>query len=101
MMSRDISDIINCLKHTMANTYSSEHDLLITSATLDMLARTDDFSLSLGIRKAFNLKATPILNFLDMLYEVIQIKDFGLLKDLIAKYDKELQRDPGLMAVSN
>lgn len=96
-MSRDVEDIIECMKKVMEHGYSSERDLFIATATLDMLARTSDFSLSLRIRKAFPDVKSPLLNFIDMLYDIIKIKDFGLLKEMINKYGNHLKRDPALM----
>ncbi len=87
MMSRDVDDVIKCMQQVMAHGYESEKDLFVATATLDMLARTNDFSLSLKIRKSFSEVKSPLLNFVEMLYDVIKIKDFSLLKELIAKYD--------------
>lgn len=76
MMSRDQEKVIICMKQVMAHGYESEKDLFVAMATLDMLARTNDFSMSLGIRKAFPDVKSPLMNFVDMVFDVIKIKDF-------------------------
>ena len=73
----------------------SETDLFVARAQLDLMSRTENFDLPRRLRKEYfaSLKS-PLLNFVDMLPEVLEMKDFGLFQDLIKKYDTVLKRDP-------
>jgi hypothetical protein len=51
---------------------------------LELYARTENFSIPQRLRKEyFSDVHSPLLNFVDMLPELIDLKDFGLYKDLI------------------
>ncbi len=55
-----------------------------------MIARCDGFDAARKIKKAFitdKSQQTPLLNFIDMLEELLSIGDFGLFKEVKEKYD--------------
>ncbi len=54
----------------------------------ELMSRSDNFDLPKRLRKEYFAEMkSPLLNFVDMLPDVIKLKDFALYKDLIAKYD--------------
>jgi hypothetical protein len=78
----------------------TEGDLFVARAMLELYARTDDFSIPQRLRKEyFSDLHSPLLNFVDMLPELIDLKDFGLYKDLIQKYESHIKRDNNFMNV--
>jgi hypothetical protein len=89
ILCRDIDHMaltINELSKT--SNLNSEGDLFVARAMLELMSRTDNFMLPLRLRKEyFASLSSPLLNFVDMLPDVIELKDFMLYKDLIAKYD--------------
>ena len=84
--------IIELIKHAYPDT---DGDLFVARAMLELYARTDNFDLPRRLRKQYfaELKS-PILNFLDMLPELFELRDFALFKDLVDKYTPQLNRDP-------
>ena len=101
ILCRDIDHMaltINELSKT--SNLNSEGDLFVARAMLELMSRTENFVLPLRLRKEyFASLSSPLLNFVDMLPDVIELKDFMLYKDLIAKYDQQIKRDPNLMNV--
>ena len=76
--------ISELIKHAYPDT---EGDLFIARAMLELYARTDNFDLPRRLRKQyFSEVNSPVLNFVDMLPELLEIKDFALFKDLVDKY---------------
>ncbi len=102
ILCRDIDHMaltINELSKT-AN-LNTEADLFVARAMLELMSRTENFALPLRLRKEyFGSISSPLLNFVDMLPELIELKDFALYKDLITKYDPQIKRDSNLMNVS-
>jgi hypothetical protein len=57
----------------------TEGDLFVARAQLELMSRSDDLELRRRLREEYfpSLKS-PLLNFVDMLPEVIELKDFAL-----------------------
>ena len=85
------------MKHAYPDT---EADLFVARAMLELYSRTDNIDLPRRLRKQYfpHIKS-PLLNFVDMIPELIDIKDFALYKDVIDKYAPQTKRDPVLMNV--
>ena len=68
---------------------------------LELLSRSDNFDLPRRFRKQyFPTVKSPILNLVDLLPELIDIKDFNLYKETVEKYDAQVKRDPNFITVS-
>jgi hypothetical protein len=79
----------------------TELDLFVARAMLELLSRSDNFDLPRRFRKQyFPTVKSPILNLVDMLPELIDIKDFNLYKETVDKYDVQVKRDPNFITVS-
>ncbi len=100
MRCRDLDYIVNSMNEAMKNGYRAEHDMFVARAQLELMARCETPDLSKKLRSYYPDMKSPLLNFIDMLYEIILIKDFQLFKDVLVKYDAQIKRDPQLMAVS-
>jgi hypothetical protein len=69
---------------------------------MDFMARCETFEQARKFRKHFSdVKPTPLMNFVDMIEELISIGDFELLKEVKEKYDTEINRDPTFYIVNN
>ncbi|CDW74389.1 UNKNOWN [Stylonychia lemnae] len=92
-------------KYALAYGYSGELDLFIARTQLDLIVRCENFDGARKIKKHFAREQTPLLNYTDMLQELIQIGDFALFKETKDKYDSQIDRDPtflnGLMKLLN
>ena len=79
----------------------TELDLFVARAMLELLSRTENFDLPRRFRRQyFPDVQSPILNFVDMLPELIEIRDFNLFKETVEKYDVQVKRDPNFITVS-
>eukprot|EP00347_Sterkiella_histriomuscorum_P016317 403353649 len=97
LKSRDTDEVIECLEEVMKHGYKNEMDLFIARIQLDFIARYEGFEDAKKVKRHFiksQEQMTPILNFTEMLPELIQVGDFGLFKEIKEKYDQELNRDP-------
>ena len=57
----------------------TEADLFVARAQLELMSRTDNLELPRRLRREhFAALKSPILNFVDMLPEVIEMKDYAL-----------------------
>ena len=57
----------------------TEADLFVARAQLELMSRTDNLELPRRLRREhFAAMKSPILNFVDMLPEVIEMKDYAL-----------------------
>ena len=101
-MCRDVEYIAKSLREVISHGYSqTETDMFVARAMLELIARCDNFELALRLRKEyFSDVHSPIINFVEMLPEVIDIGVFGLLQELIKKYESQINRDPAFMNVS-
>jgi Golgi to ER traffic protein 4 len=85
------------MKHGYAQ---SESDLFVARAMLELISRSENFELAKKLRKQyFSEVKSPIINFAEMLPEVIGMKDFALFGELIKKYDAHIKRDPVFMTI--
>lgn len=100
-MCRDVEYIAKSLTEVMKQGYAqSETDLFVARAMMELMSRTENFDLPKRLRKQyFRQVNAPIVNFAEMLPEVIQMQDFALFKELIQKYDPHIKRDPVFMTV--
>lgn len=94
--ARNERQVCLCLEQVMRNGYESEQDIFVARACLEMLIKSTDLGQTRAIRQHFKgLKQTPILNFVDFLVECIEMKEFGLVKQMAnVDYEDELRRDP-------
>ncbi|TNV76589.1 hypothetical protein FGO68_gene17048 [Halteria grandinella] len=101
LLCRDVDFIAKSLVEVMKQGYGeAEQDLFLARAMLELISRTEQFSLAIKLRKDyFPQVRSPIVNFVEMLPEIIQMKDFGLLKEIIGKYENEIKRDPVFMTI--
>lgn len=93
------------MEEVMKQGYKGEHDLFIARLQLDLIARYEGGLDAVKKVKRHFIKnpsehMTPLLNFTDMLPELIQVGDFGLFKEIKDKYDSALSRDPTFIEVS-
>jgi hypothetical protein len=88
MRCRDVEYIVNSMNEVMKNGYQSEADLFVARAQLSLIARCDSVELAKKIRTFYPEMKSPLLNLVDMIMELILIKDFGMFKEVIGKYDK-------------
>jgi len=88
LLCRDIDNIAVTISELIKNAYpDTEGDLFVARAMLELYARTENFDLPRRLRKQyFSEVHSPILNFLDMLPELLEIKDFALFKETVDKY---------------
>mmetsp|Transcript_67746 Transcript_67746/g.93804 ORF Transcript_67746/g.93804 Transcript_67746/m.93804 type:complete len:88 (+) Transcript_67746:571-834(+) len=56
---------------------------------------------SMNIRKFYKDVKSPILNFMDCLFDAIEMKDFELLEMVMPDYERTLARDPQFMTMLN
>ena len=101
LKSRDPDQAAVCVKEVMKNGYKGEADLFIARTYLDFLARCDTPETARRFRKNFeNVPVTPLLRFVGMLDELIDIGDFELLKQTKESYEQEIARDQSFIQVS-
>jgi Golgi to ER traffic protein 4 len=102
-LCRDVDHIALTINEISKNAYQrSEADLFVARSMFELYSRTDNFALARRLRhEYFPDMKSPLLNLADMLPEVIELKDFGLYKDIITKYDPQIKRDPNFIAVSS
>lgn len=102
ILCRDVDHMAITINELSKNAnLKTESDLFVARAMLELYSRTDDFSLPRRLRKDYFAELqSPLLNFVDMIPELIELKDFGLYKELVAKYDPQFKRDSNLMNVS-
>ena len=85
ILCRDIDHMAITINELSKNAnLKTEGDLFVARAMLELYSRTDNFSLPQRLRKEYFAELhSPLLNFVDMLPELVELKDFGLYKDLI------------------
>jgi hypothetical protein len=85
ILCRDVDHMAITINELSKNAnLKTEGDLFVARAILELYARTDNFSIPQKLRNEhFADVHSPLLNFVDMLPELIDLKDFGLYKDLI------------------
>jgi len=103
LLCRDVDNIAATINELMKQAYpDTELDLFVARAMLELLSRSDNFDLPRRFRKQFfPTVKSPILNLVDMLPELIDIKDFNLYKETVDKYDAQVKRDPNFITVSH
>ena len=103
ILCRDIDHMAITINELSKNAnIKTEGDLFVARAMLELYARSDNFSLPQKLRQEyFGDLRSPLLNFVDMLPDLIDMKDFALFKDLISKYEPHIKRDGNFMNVSN
>lgn len=88
----------------MLCSYESEQDLFVARATLEMLIKEPtDTTKARALRDHFSSQPqTPILNFVDVLIECLELKEFDLVKQMATvDYAMELKRDSGIFEKVN
>jgi hypothetical protein len=103
LLCRDVDNIAVTINELLKQAYpDTELDLFVARAMLELLSRSDNFDLPQRFRKHhFPTVKSPILNLVDMLPELIDIKDFNLYKETVEKYDAQVKRDPNFITVSH
>lgn len=100
MRSRNPDKAAECMKEVMKHGNKGEVDLFVARAYLDFLARCDTPETARRLIRHFDdVAKTPLLRFVGMLEELINVGDFGLLKSVKQDYETEIARDPSLMLV--
>ena len=96
-----MDNIALTINELLKGAYSeTERDLFVARAMLELYARTENFELPLRLRKQyFSGVKSLILNLVDMIPELIEIKDFALFKETVDKYDPQIKRDPNFITV--
>jgi hypothetical protein len=56
--------------------YQGEKDLFVARACFEMLIRSENTESAKKVRSQFKEIASPIMNFVDILIEIIGVKDF-------------------------
>lgn len=78
----------------------TESDLFVARAQLELISRSENHQLAKSLRKNYYQQLqSPLLNFVDMLPEVIEMKDFAIFQMLLKKYDLHIKRDPAMIHV--
>ena len=90
------------MEEVLKQGYKSELDLFVARAQLDFIARCDGFEAARQIKRHFIPEgfSSPLLNFTDMLEDLLAVGDFGLFQEVKTKYDGQLARDPTFIVVS-
>ena len=79
MLSRDVDLIAKCMTEIMKHGYqNTESDLFVARAILELICRSENFELAKRLRKLFPEVKSPIVNFAELLPELIELEDFGL-----------------------
>ena len=96
--ARNEDQICVCMENVMQTGYASEQDLFVARACIEMLIKSTEVEKTRKIRAHFaSQPQTPILNFVDMLIECIELDEFELVKQMANEdYAAELRRDPSL-----
>lgn len=97
--ARNVEQLCRSMQVIMQTGYSSEQDLFVARACIEMLTKSTELSKTRYIRQHFKAQQqTPILNFIDMLIECIELGEFELVKQMATQdYAAELKRDPSLL----
>mmetsp|Transcript_5024 Transcript_5024/g.3461 ORF Transcript_5024/g.3461 Transcript_5024/m.3461 type:complete len:95 (+) Transcript_5024:543-827(+) len=66
-----------------------------------MLTRFQDNEKAKNIRRAYKDIKTPLMNFMDVLFEALDTEDFELLEVVLPYYQKSLDRDSSFMTMLN
>jgi hypothetical protein len=100
-LCRDVDNIALTINELLKGAYpETERDLFVARAMLELYSRTENFELPLRLRKQyFSGVKSPILNLVDMIPELIEIKDFALYKETVDKYEAQIKRDPNFITV--
>lgn len=101
MKCREVEDIAKCVKEVMKNGYMGEQDLFIARTMLDLMARCETFDNAKKFKKIMQgvVPQTPILNFIDMIEDIIRTGDIELFREVKKAYEKEVSRDPTFIQV--
>ena len=79
--SRNADQVCICMENVMQTGYASEQDLFVARACIEMLIKSTELEKTRKIRAHFaSQPETPILNFVDMLIECIELGEFDLVK---------------------
>ena len=84
--------------------YESEQDLFVARSTIEMLIKEpSDTTKARALRDHFSSQPqTPILNFVDVLIECLELKEYDLVKQMATvDYAAELKRDTSLFEKVN
>jgi 5-formaminoimidazole-4-carboxamide-1-beta-D-ribofuranosyl 5'-monophosphate synthetase len=104
--SRVEEGIVNCLIKVVPEGNKGERDLFIARAVLDMLSREDNTDKARYIKReamaGLKLEQTAILNYIDLVFECIEIEDFDIFIEATnVDYRPEINRDGTLHAMCN
>ena len=96
--ARNEDQVCICMENVMRTGYASEQDLFVARACVEMLIKSTDVAKTRKIRSYFaSQPQTPILNFIDVLIECIEMDEFELVKQMANEdYAQELRRDPNM-----
>ena len=97
--SKNVEQICLCMKNVMQTGYTSEQDLFVARACIEMLIKSPDLAKTRALREHFrnSVAQTAILTFVDFLIEAIECNEFELVKQMAnVDYAAELKRDHGL-----
>jgi hypothetical protein len=61
--------------------YTGEQDLFVARACFELLCRVHDVEPAKKLKHYFPDVKSPLINFVDILIDCIQIKDFEMLKE--------------------
>jgi hypothetical protein len=80
LLCRDVEYIAKSLNEVIKQGYErTEADLFVARAQLELMSRTDNLALPRRLRREYySAMKSPILNFVDMLPDVIEMKDYAL-----------------------
>lgn len=72
----------------MKTSYKSEEDLFVVRACLDLLTRdkNTEYAKQLKDQYGWQGEQPPLLNFIDILFDVIAVNDFNFYKEFLARY---------------
>ena len=91
------------MDEVIKHAYKGELDLFVARTQLDLIARFDGgFEAAKKVKRHFIKSAeqqTPLLNYTDMLQDVLNVGDFALFKQIKETYDPVLKRDPTFIEV--
>ena len=93
--ARDVANTCEVLRELIKRGYKSEEDLFIARACLEFYAR-GELEKGLQVRQAFASVKSPLLNFAEMLAEVLKMNNQALFTSVLKSYEAETKRDPNL-----
>mmetsp|Transcript_33937 Transcript_33937/g.25010 ORF Transcript_33937/g.25010 Transcript_33937/m.25010 type:complete len:116 (-) Transcript_33937:2312-2659(-) len=79
--------------------YKGEQDLFVVRATLELLARDSNVDVARRFFEGFPWEGerTLLMNFVVLLLDAMEVKDFNFYKEILGRYQSQFGRDPAFV----